>query len=240
MGILLTGVVTFCNSYQVVVAEAADRLGLPTAPAEAYKITIDKYRTGVAEGRPACLVQSLDRALEVVRRGDLAYPIIVKPCKGFLSEGMFRIDGVEELSRAFQGVNEDRHGTKVVLEQYCDGPEVDINFVLSEGEILLCEISDDFPKTANVSVSSSAGGSSSRAHAPTSFIELGNILPSKLPSAEIGLLRTSLHQSLTRLGLTTGTTTSKPASKTPRWNTAPSETTHIVPHPHPKKSRSST
>ncbi|KAL3431576.1 hypothetical protein BDV09DRAFT_206531 [Aspergillus tetrazonus] len=197
-------IITFCDSYQVAVAEAADRLGLPTAPAEAYEITTDKYRTGVAEGRPAYLVQSLDGVLEVVRRGDLAYPFIVKPCKGFLSEGVFRIDGVEELSRAFQGVNEDWHGTNVVLEQYCDSPEVNINFVLSEGEVLFYEVSDNFPKTANVSVSSSAGGSSSRAHAPTSFIKLGNVLPSKLPSAEIDLLHTSLRQSLTRLGLTTG------------------------------------
>ncbi|KAL3477163.1 hypothetical protein BJX99DRAFT_226480 [Aspergillus californicus] len=192
------GIVTFCDSYQVAVAEAADRLGLPTAPAEAYGIATDKYRTGVSEGRPAYLVNSLDGALEVVQRGDLDYPFIVKPCKGFLSEGVFKIDGVEGLSRAFQGVNEDRHGTEVVLEQYCDGPEVDINFVLSEGEILFCEISDDFPKTADVS---STGSSS---HAPTSFIELGNVLPSKLPCAEIDLLHTSLHQSLTRLGLTTG------------------------------------
>ncbi|KAL5335325.1 hypothetical protein BJX70DRAFT_401740 [Aspergillus crustosus] len=117
-------------------------------------------------------VSGIYEAQDVVQRGDLEYPFI--------------------------GVNEARHGTEVVLEQYCDGPEVDINFVLSKGELLFCEISDNFPKTADVS------GTGSLSNTHTSFIELGNVLPSKLPSTETNLLRNSLHQSLNRLSLTTG------------------------------------
>lgn len=190
------GIVTFCDAYQVAIAQAAGQLGLPTAPAEAYEIATDKYRTGLSEGRPAYLVRGPEEALEVVHDKALEFPLIVKPCKGFLSEGVFKVHDTEYLIRAVQRVDLDRHGTEFVLEQYCDGPEVDINFVLSQGEILFCEISDDFPKSAD--------GSDPSSSAPPSFIELGNVLPSKLPSAEIELLRTSLHQSLMQLGLTTG------------------------------------
>jgi biotin carboxylase len=74
-----------------------------------------------------------------VQRRDLEYPFIVKPCKGFLSEGVFKIHSPEELASAIGSVNLDRHGAEFVLEAYCDGPEVDINFVLSEGELLFCK-----------------------------------------------------------------------------------------------------
>ncbi|KAJ0425292.1 hypothetical protein BJY00DRAFT_275131 [Aspergillus carlsbadensis] len=199
--------VTFCDSYQVPVAQAAEQLGLPTASAEAFEIATDKYRTGVFEGRPAFLVQSVEEALDDVQRGELEYPFIVKPCKGFLSEGVFKVDSPEELASAIRGVNLDRHGAQFVLEAYCDGPEVDINFVLSEGELLFCEVSDDFPKTADanhVNSEREEENSQQQQQQPTSFVELGNVLPSNLPPAEIEVLRESLHQSLVRLGLKTG------------------------------------
>ncbi|KAL2829014.1 ATP-grasp domain-containing protein [Aspergillus cavernicola] len=147
-----------------------------TPPPEAYEIATDKYRTAVSEGRPAYLARGIDEALEIARRETtLEYPLIVKPCNGFLSEGVSRVDSPNELFQALAIVNLDRHGTEVVLEAYCDGPEVGINFVLADGDLLFCEVSDDFPKTAD-----------------------------HLPANEIHLLRESLHQSLTRLSLTTG------------------------------------
>ncbi|KAL3448488.1 ATP-grasp domain-containing protein [Aspergillus insuetus] len=197
--------VTFCDSYQVPVSQAAEKLGLPTASAEAFEVATDKYRTGVFEGRLAFLVRSVEEALGVLQRGELEYPFIVKPCKGFLSEGVFKIHGPDELASGIMGVNLDRHGAEFVLEAYCDGPEVDINFVLSKGELLFCEVSDDFPKTADANhVSSKREGEKSQQQQLASFVELGNVLPSNLPLAEIEVLRESLHRSLVRLGLKTG------------------------------------
>jgi hypothetical protein len=199
--------VTFCDSYQVPVAQAAEKLGLQTASAEAFEIATDKYRTGVFEGRPAFLVRSVEEAFEVVQRGELEYPFIVKPCKGFLSEGVFKIRSPDELASAIRGANLDRHGAEFVLEAYCDGPEVDINFVLSDGELLFYEVSDDFPKTADanhVGREQEEECSQQQQLQLTSFVELGNVLPSNLPPAEIEVLRESLHRSLDRLGLKTG------------------------------------
>jgi biotin carboxylase len=180
---------------------------MPTASAEAFEIATDKYRTGVFEGRPAFLVRSVKEALGVLQRGELEYPFIVKPCKGFLSEGVFKVHSPHELASAIRGVNLDRHGAEFVLEAYCDGPEVDINFVLSEGELLFCEVSDDFPKTADANhVSSERDEEKLQQHQQhlASFVELGNVLPSSLPPPEIEVLRESLHRSLVRLGLKTG------------------------------------
>lgn len=196
------GLVTFCDSYQVAVANAARQLGLPYAPAEAYAIATDKYRTAVSEGRPAYLARGIEEALEITRRQVLDYPLIVKPCNGFLSEGVSKVVSEDELSRALSRVNSDRHGNEVVLEPYCDGPEVDINFVLANGDLVFCEVSDDFPKTAD-QPHGEVGEQQDQQH-PRSFVELANIMPSNLPEDEINLLRESLHGSLTRLSLTTG------------------------------------
>jgi len=203
-GYNVDAIVTFCDSCQVAVAQAAAHLGLPTAAAEAYEIATDKYCTGISEGRPAFLVHSAEEALNVVEQGKLSYPFIVKPCKGFLSEGVFKVHSPNELSSAIKGVNLDRHGAEFVLEAYCDGPEVDINFVLAEEELLFCEVSDDFPKTADVNRGRSNGEEERARKQPTSFVELGNVLPSNLPATEIEILRESLHKSLVRLGLSSG------------------------------------
>ncbi|PWY94242.1 hypothetical protein BO94DRAFT_563698 [Aspergillus sclerotioniger CBS 115572] len=193
------GIVTFCDSYQVPVAQAAKRLRLPTHPPEAYEIATDKHRTAVSEGRPAYRVHNLEEAFDIVDRENLVYPFIIKPCKGFLSEGVFKVHGPEELSHAISNIHLDRHGTEVVLEAYCDGPKVDINLVLSEGELVFCEVTDDFPKTADEDSETTESTGQLK-----SFLELTCVMPSKLPTSEIDLLRNSLHQSLLRLGLTTG------------------------------------
>ncbi|KAL3456065.1 hypothetical protein BJX64DRAFT_271300 [Aspergillus heterothallicus] len=86
---------------------------------------------------------------------------------------------------------------------------MDINFVLSEGELLFCEVSDDFPKTADLEQgdgeSKNKEASEGKVHQQQpSFVELGNVLPWGLPPTEIQILRESLHQSLVKLGLTMG------------------------------------
>ncbi|PYI04581.1 hypothetical protein BO78DRAFT_431265 [Aspergillus sclerotiicarbonarius CBS 121057] len=197
------GIVTFCDSYQVPVAQAANRLGLPTHPPEAYEIATNKYRTAVSEGRAAYCAHNIKEALETVDSEKLEYPFIIKPCKGFLSEGVFKVHNPEELAHAISKSHLDRHGTEFVLESYCDGPEVDANFVLSEGELVFCEITDDFPKTADgdkQTIEPQQGSTDQL----KSFLELTCVMPSKLPAYEIDLLRNLLHQTLLRLGLTTG------------------------------------
>ncbi|RAK99512.1 ATP-grasp enzyme fsqD [Aspergillus ibericus CBS 121593] len=202
-GFSVDGIVTFCDSFQVPVAQAANRLGLPTHPPEAYEIATDKYRTAVSEGRAAYRAHNVQEALEIVDRENLEYPFIVKPCQGFLSEGVFKVYNPEELVHAISNIHFDRHGTEVVLEPYCDGPEVDVNFVLSERELVFCEVTDDFPKTADEDTQTMEPQQGSTDQLK-SFLELTCVMPSKLPTHEIDLLRNSLHMSLLRLGFITG------------------------------------
>ncbi|ETS86731.1 hypothetical protein PFICI_00559 [Pestalotiopsis fici W106-1] len=191
------GLVSFFEPLQVGTARAAKELGLPAPPASAFEIATDKQRTSAFQGNAAYRVSSLKEALETVEQHpQLSYPLIVKPCSGRGSEGVFRLDNEADLVQAFDSIDFSRHGAEVVIEPFCDGPEVDANLVLSDGELLFFETSDDLPKDADAA--------SKQDGDLQTFIELANVMPSALPHDEVEILKNSLHQSLVRLGFRTG------------------------------------
>lgn len=134
------------------VARAAEQLGLATAGAKPYQIATDKHQTSVFESREAYRFPSPGEALQIAADHGSIYPAIIKPCNGWSSEGVLRADNRWDFVKALQTLQSFttiRHGNDFVVERYCSGPEVDINFVLLDGEILFCEVADDFLKAAD-------------------------------------------------------------------------------------------
>jgi hypothetical protein len=105
-----------------------------------------------------------------------------------------RFNTPEEFEAALSLIDTRRHGVEFVLEPYCNGPEVDVNVVLWEGEIVFFEICDDFPKPAD----------SLQSTGSQSFHELDSVYPSILPSSEIELLRSSCQDALRAMGFDRG------------------------------------
>ncbi|KAF2717195.1 hypothetical protein K431DRAFT_277484 [Polychaeton citri CBS 116435] len=191
----IDGLVTFCDHYKEPVAAAALELGMPTVAPSAFALATDKFKLRLFEGQEAFQASSAEQAVRIVQEHHLEFPLIIKPCTGYLSEGVFRVEELQQLENGVNSIDIERHGKDFAIEKYCDGPEVDANFILCDGELLFFEASDEFPKGADVN------GSGDDVN---SFIELGNILPSELPRAELDLLRDSLHRSLLRLGFKDG------------------------------------
>ncbi|RDA88856.1 hypothetical protein CP532_5393 [Ophiocordyceps camponoti-leonardi (nom. inval.)] len=190
----IDGIVTFRDHYKLPVAEAALQLSLPTYPPSAYEIATDKYKTSVSEGHHAYCASNADEASAILQQNKLDFPLIIKPTNGFLSEGVFRVESLDQLEAGVQAINTDRHGKEFVMEKYCDGPEVDANLVLCDEEVLFFETSDDFPKSGDANGNGSV----------ESFLELANVLPSSLPATELALLQDSLRRSLLRMGFKDG------------------------------------
>ncbi|KNG86857.1 hypothetical protein ANOM_006383 [Aspergillus nomiae NRRL 13137] len=168
------GIVTFADSFWPYIAQAAPQVGLQTASQAALRIATNKYLTSVFAGHQAYL----------------------KPCDGWSSEGVSRVDNLDALTMAVNSIDVSRHGTAFVIEKYCDGPEVDVNFVLLDGEVLFFEVCDDLPKSADIN-----GPSIGSLH---NFHELNSVYPSALPPQEIDLLRRSFLDTLLKLGLRDG------------------------------------
>ena len=193
-GIRLDGIMTLCESYMFHVAEACERLGLPTQPPAPYLTATNKFKTSVFEGHKAHRATSVKEALAIASSGEMPYPLIIKPTNGWSSEGVFRVDDYKGVENAVKSIDTTRHGTEFVMEPYCSGPEVDANFFLLDGKILFFEVCDDFPKSADINGSGSLG----------TFIELDSVFPSALPKREIEVLRDSFHATLLRMGFDTG------------------------------------
>ncbi|KAH8430826.1 uncharacterized protein LDX57_008490 [Aspergillus melleus] len=206
----IDGVATVTEFLLIPVARAAEILGLPTSPSTAFAKSVDKYETRRTQGSDACLLLSgpeeLNKFLASGGEGLPPAPWIVKPCNGWHSLNVMKATTTESLRAAVEVVsrhtaysrsdasNQSKWQTNVLVEEYCDGPEVDANFVLWRGEILFFEVVDNFPCTAD----------SGTGDVNADFKETQLVFPTALPEAEKLQLRQSLYESIRRLGYESG------------------------------------
>lgn len=203
----IDGIVTISDARLPHVAKACEILGLPTERADAYRIAGDKGATRrlverESGGREESFVLGEAEELEEElgkREGLLRFPMIVKPCAGWNSDCVQKVKDVAELRAAVQRASE-RHAAsplgskRVVVEPYIDGPEVDADFVILDGEVLFCYITDDFPCSGDLEQEGSG----------RNFMETVMDVPSALPGDEQAILRESLSRTIKQCGFKSG------------------------------------
>ncbi|KAI8294032.1 hypothetical protein K4K59_005366 [Colletotrichum sp. SAR11_240] len=202
------GIVCISDVRLPLVARACEILGLPTSSSAAYfragnkgvSRAIEAAACGEEDGFVLQTAEELDEILAEKGRG-LKYPLIVKPCTGWNSDCVDKVRDEGELRAAVKRAS-DRHATSaarstsVVIEPYIDGPEIDANFIVLNGEVLFCDVTDDFPCSADI-----PGMDGSKA---ANFMETLMDVPSALPVEERAMMRDSLAKSIARLGFESG------------------------------------
>ncbi|CRL21832.1 ATP-grasp fold [Penicillium camemberti] len=191
---------TLSDEFVLPTVKAAEILGLPTEPIASYLQAHNKYeaRQLLSPNIQNLLVNSVAQLEDPSVASQLQafqYPLIVKPSRGGGSRGVKKAKDPSSLRQAVQKLEEtglSKHG--VLIETYIDGPEVDANFVLWDGDLLFCEISDNFPCQADATDASVADN----------FAETVMILPSRLDPEELQAIETSLYQGLLKLGFRSG------------------------------------
>lgn len=152
------GVLTFWEDSVPVAARVAAALGLPGNPVEAVDAARSKLRTrelferlGLPSPR-AIRVRSLDELYAAA--ADLGFPAVLKPEFGASAVGCVRVDTFLELPEVYRLVREVvtlenepifRAGSDLLLEQYLDGVEFDIDLVLEEGKSVFSSVSENWP-----------------------------------------------------------------------------------------------
>ncbi|KAF7155831.1 hypothetical protein CNMCM5623_008711 [Aspergillus felis] len=184
-----------------IVAAVQDHLPIDGifTPIRAFEMSVDKSQAralNAAEGTQFMSTASVDELHALLETSIFIpqYPLIVKPSTGWSSESVFKVKSDSELLKAAAGIPSRPANPKILVETYVDGPEVDANFVLCNGELLFFEILDDFPCPAN----------ESDAGLEADFFEQANVLPTALPPDELGIIRTTLFQILLDVGFQTG------------------------------------
>ncbi len=192
------GIVTFTDTWRIPVAEAAVALGLPSFPVELVKTCLDKHATRLlCPGFPAPLrVKSLAEVQDQIKQHGLPfdYPLVVKPCTAWGSQGVFKARSEAELFDAVSRATYAAKGFDLLIDNYVDGPEVDANFVLSDGKIVFFELVDGFPCTAEVENHGKPGD----------FLETDQVWPSNHPQNEHDIVRSTMHSILIKLGIHNG------------------------------------
>ncbi|KAF4585988.1 glutathione synthetase ATP-binding domain-like protein [Ophiocordyceps camponoti-floridani] len=191
------GIFTHSDEFFLVVAHVANVLGLPSNPISALTITADKHKSRLMQDTPGqtCRVRSLQQLDHLLETKSFVpkYPLIVKPTKGWASQCVSKVTSPDDLFTAVEKAM-GRHCTAAVIEPFFDGPEVDVNFVLLNGEVLFSEVTDERPCEAD------AKGASVDA----TFTSETLSMPSALPVNEVDLTKKEIRNILEKMGFQTG------------------------------------
>jgi biotin carboxylase len=157
-GVRADGVLTFVENYVCEAARVAAALGLPGNPPEAVDAARSKVRTRELSARlglptpKAQRVRSLDELFAAA--ADVGFPAVVKPEFGASAAGCVRIDSIESLPGVYKLVRAVvtpeqkaifRAGSDLLLEQYLDGVEFDVDLILQDGECVFSSVSQNWP-----------------------------------------------------------------------------------------------
>jgi carnosine synthase len=149
-------VLTFWETSCPVVARVASALGLPGNSVRAVDAARSKLRSrDVSEraGLPTprfARVQSLDELYAAAI--EVGFPAVIKPEFGASAVGCMRVDSVDSLPDIYWLVRKEletthylRAGNDLLLEEYLDGVEFDVDLVLDHGECVFSSVSQNWP-----------------------------------------------------------------------------------------------
>jgi carnosine synthase len=157
-GVHADGVLTYWEDSTCVAARVAVALGLPGNPPEAVDAARSKVRTrelSAELGLPtpkARRVRSLDELFDAA--AEVGFPAVVKPEFGAAAMGCVRVDDLTDLPGVYALVRDVvrpetdsifRAGNDLLLEEYLDGVEFDVDLVMHEGECVFSSVSQNWP-----------------------------------------------------------------------------------------------
>jgi carnosine synthase len=168
------GITTFVELSVPLVARLCEALGLPGLGPEAVDSARDKHRTRACLARAGLptprnfLIRSQNEISTAAQQ--VGFPAVLKPVSGAASLGVKKVEDEESLRRSYMEivgemstlvvssgalikgegssngiVADSMIDLTLLLEQYLDGPEVDVDVIMSEGEWRYACVSDNGP-----------------------------------------------------------------------------------------------
>lgn len=150
-------VTTYYEDGVVLAARIADALGVSINPVEASENARNKRRTRevmAAAGLPAPRFHRVRCATDIAPAcAEVGFPAILKPTFGASSVGVARVDNLQDAKETYAAlgarVNVDvdeifAQGTEVVMEEYYDGNEFDVDLLLCNGSVVYAKVLDNW------------------------------------------------------------------------------------------------
>ena len=187
----LDGVFTAGTDFSSSVAWVAEALGLPGIPfATAVKAT-DKClmreafaAAGVPSPRSFCWSGHGDpRAL---LPGTLEFPLVVKPVDNMGARGVRRVEDAVAMEEACRSAISLSRSSRVIIEEYMEGPEFSLDAIVHDGRITVCGVADRIIRF------------------PPFFVETGHTLPSEFPASALKEIEEVFHAGIRAIGIDRG------------------------------------
>eukprot|EP00184_Porphyridium_aerugineum_P001268 CAMPEP_0184696922 /NCGR_PEP_ID=MMETSP0313-20130426/4076_1 /TAXON_ID=2792 /ORGANISM="Porphyridium aerugineum, Strain SAG 1380-2" /LENGTH=540 /DNA_ID=CAMNT_0027155657 /DNA_START=111 /DNA_END=1733 /DNA_ORIENTATION=- len=150
-------VTTYFEDAVPLAARIAAALGLETNPVKACDRARNKHTTRQVmkeSGLPVPKFCEIDTETDIEKGCDIVgFPAILKPIFGAASMGVTRVNNKTEAIEAYRKVirtmrvEEDTiwaQGTQMVLEEYYDGDEFDVDILLFESQVVYAKVSDNW------------------------------------------------------------------------------------------------
>lgn len=200
-GIKFTAVFSPYEHAMFLVGEVGEKLGLPCNSSLSYSYARDKRLAREvchAKNVPAPMfkqISSLDDIEPVCK--EFGFPIIVKPSSGASSEGVYKCNNIEEVRENCGKLMEDLKVGQyfkwnpgcapcVLLEEYIDGDEFDVDVLLWEGKCVYTNVIDNWPCIG------------------LGFLETGSNCPSVSPARHVQQLQDYAVDCVKALGFVSG------------------------------------
>jgi biotin carboxylase len=157
-GVTPDAVLTFWENSIDVAARVATALGLPTNPVDSIDAARSKVRTRELSERlglptpRARRVRSLDELFAA--SSYVGFPAVVKPEFGASAMGCVKVERIEQLPDVYTLVRSVvtpetdgifRAGNDLLVEEYLDGVEFDVDLVMHEGRCVFSSVSQNWP-----------------------------------------------------------------------------------------------
>lgn len=145
------GIITAFNEHLgPIVRKLADRLGMSTPyTVEQLQMSTNKKffkHTCQQFGIPVPQ-EYVIRSVEDIRKGELNYPVIIKPVDAASSVGVTPCHTSEELESGFEKAKKASKSGDVIVEQYLPYDEINLTYIAQDGNIQLAAIHDRYFNT---------------------------------------------------------------------------------------------
>ncbi|NCN82355.1 MAG: ATP-grasp domain-containing protein [Candidatus Pacebacteria bacterium] len=196
----IDGLYNFWENDVVLTSKLAEALKFIGVPVEVAKIVRNKFTFrqfcldhGVAAPKFQLLANEADVARAIT---ELQFPVVVKPAWGGGSILVVKANNPQELKETFEYVRKTatpeldsqfHDGVDIMVEEYIDGDEVDIDMIVQNGRIKYAAVADNYGT------------------AEPFFLETTHAMPSSLPEDDQDALKRMASDVLEHLGLQFGT-----------------------------------
>ena len=165
----LDGVFTAGTDFSSSVAWVTEHMGLPGIPFATAMRATDKclmreafQAAGVPGPRFACISGPTD---PVSVLGSLDFPLVVKPVDNMGARGVRKVESRESLIQACRSAIPLSRTSRVIIEEFMEGPELSLDAVVYKGRVTVC------------------GNADRHIFFPPSFVEMGHTMPTCLDAS---------------------------------------------------------